>query len=297
VATDEAAPSPEERCDDAARAHSDRASVAGALTSPIVPAAFYGLTFGIANPLIPLFVVASGGGPGLVAAYSIVGTATNAVTRPLVGRYSDRGNRNAVVSMALIPGVVGLAALSVVRVPWAVIPYGVMIGIGGASFWPSLRASAAEGATASLRKVLGRLGSAQEAGTTLGQLAAGGLLGAVGFQGSFRIAAAVLLGALSLSLARLRIRRSAVDPARPAAAQRQEPHESASMPRLQMIAACVVLGLVGASVSTFLPFLALYVRHQLDAAAFLVGLTFALPRSCSKAAILTACSKGLTGPG
>jgi MFS family permease len=98
----------------------------------------------------------------------------------------------------------------------------------------------------------------------------------VSFQGAFRIAAAVLLGALALSLARLRMRRSAVDPARPAAGRRQEPHESPSMPRLQMIAACLVMGLVGASVSTFLPFLALYVRHQLDAAAFLVGLTFAL---------------------
>lgn len=253
----------------------------------LVLASLYAFGFGIVGPIIPLHIVALGGGAAVVGGYAIVGTLTNAMLRPVTGRIADKVAKPQVYRVGLVASVCAAVLLAGTGSVWPVLPAGVLVGAGAATFWPALKAAALESSESGHTGTLGRVLAAQEFGTTIGQ----GLSGVIATVASVRFALGSGAGVLGLALvaAFLPVRSGGslklADEQSVASADQKnmgitrlgpDPEEFTQVVRSpRVMASAGVLFLVGATVGSFLPYLALYLKNVLQVGAVGIGLSFA----------------------
>lgn len=243
-------------------------------------AVLYSLAFGVVNPVIPLFAIAAGGGAAVIGVAAVVGTGTNAFLRPMLGRVGDRWNRHALISVAMLPSLLGIGLLTVRPPVWAIVASYFLVGVGAALLWPALKATAIVESKRAPQSALGRIMSWQGAGLATGQALGGFILGWVGFRATFGISSSILGAGVLVAFCCLRVRRGAVQQQ---SGQMRATEENVSDSvqateglRGQLTAAVVVMLLIGLTISSFLPYVAVYLRYQLHQSADLVGLTIAM---------------------
>lgn len=237
----------------------------------------YSLAYGIILPLLSLYAISIGGSASVIAAYTVAGTAANFVWRFFSGYLADYLGPIRLVQVGLVISTTASLLLLLIDNPWLLVPANVLIGLGAATFWPALRAVVILASTGGDEKALGRVASAQEAGATAGQALGGVVAGLLTLTAGLGLGSAVLLIGLAaaLLLSRTPVTASIRPQPRATGDSQPAPPTGSSSPRSQIAVAAAVLLLSGIAISSFLPYLAIYVGIELGSGATGVGLTFA----------------------
>ena len=166
----------------------------------LLAVALFTLSTGITRPVFALFASRLGVSPLLIGVITSLGVAANAVTRPLSGRLADRHGR-----WRFLLG--GLGLLATATALYAVTPRTgaaavlaaatVLVGVGAASFWPSLKASLVEHYLADRERALGYISGTQGVCTAIGASVGGSIAGALGYRWAYAAGAAALLAAVA----------------------------------------------------------------------------------------------------
>lgn len=169
------------------------------LGSMLFAVALFTLSTGITRPVFALFASRLGVSPVLIGVITSLGVAANAVTRPLSGRLADRYGRWRFLlgGLALLAIATGLYA-STPRTGAAVVLAlaTVLVGVGAASFWPSLKASLVEHYLTNRERALGYISGTQGVCTAIGATVGGSIAGALGYRWAYAAGATALLTAV-----------------------------------------------------------------------------------------------------
>ena len=162
------------------------------LTSSMEAAQY--LAYGALETFLPLYAIAVGRAEWEIGLIFGLQTVTTLLTKPLMGRLSDRLGRRALIALGLLVSAVALAA-----VPWtaAMLPLAVLamlFGLGVAVVTSSTAAFVADLAHGTAHgAALGTLGTIMDVGHASGPIVAGLLIARLSYAPAFAIIAAVLV--------------------------------------------------------------------------------------------------------
>jgi len=171
------------------------------LTSGMQAAQYF--AFGAVETFLPLYLRGLGWEPRVIGPLFTVQVLVTAVTKPLMGRLSDRWGRRWPIVAGLLVGAGAMAAMPWVQAWWLTSALTALFGLGVAAvtastsaFVSDLSRAAAYGAS------LGVLSSVMDVGHSTGPMVAGLLVAAWGYGPAFALIAA-LLAACAVTFAAL----------------------------------------------------------------------------------------------
>nr|HID12630.1 MFS transporter [Anaerolineae bacterium] len=162
------------------------------LTSGVEAAQYF--AFGAVETFLPLYLKGLGWEPGIIGPLFTAQVLVTAVTKPLMGRISDRRGRRWPIVLGLLVGAATMAAMPWTRawVPMAALT--ALFGLGVAAVTASTSALVSDlSRTAAYGASLGALSSVMDVGHSTGPMVTGLLVAAWGYGPAFAVIALLLV--------------------------------------------------------------------------------------------------------
>lgn len=166
------------------------------LTTSSMEAVQY-LAFGCVEVYLPLYLIGIGLAPWQIGPLFTAQVLTTTLSKPLLGRLSDRWSRKPLITAGLIWGALTVALMPRAQAYPLLLALNVGFGLGLAAVTASTSALVSELARAH-GSALGMLGSIKDVGHAAGPMATGLLVAAWGYRPAFAAVAATLAAAAVL---------------------------------------------------------------------------------------------------
>jgi len=162
------------------------------LTSLMEAAQFF--AFGAVETFLPLYLLGLDWGPRIIGPLFTVQVLTTTVTKPMMGRLSDRFGRKRFIVLGLLLGAIAAAAMPWATHWWSVAVLMVAFGLGMATVTASTSALVSDLSRATAYGAsLGMLSSVMDIGHSTGPMVTGLLVASIGYAGAFGTVAGVLV--------------------------------------------------------------------------------------------------------
>ena len=162
------------------------------LTSGMQAAQYF--AFGAVETFLPLYLRGLGWEPRIIGPLFTAQVLVTAVTRPLMGRISDRWGRRWPIVAGLLVGAAAMAAMPWIHGWWPMAALTVLFGMGVAAVTASTSALVSDlSRAAAYGASLGALSSVMDIGHSTGPMVTGLLVAAWGYGPAFTLVAAVLV--------------------------------------------------------------------------------------------------------
>ena len=145
----------------------------GIMVTSCVEAVQY-LSFGALETFLPLYCIAIGMSKTLVGTLFTIQLIGTTLTKPFMGKLSDKYGRRQMISMGLILGAIGLGMIPFLKSFWALIPASIIFGIGIATVTTSTAAYVSDLAkSGAYGSTLGVMSTIMDVGHASGPIIAG----------------------------------------------------------------------------------------------------------------------------
>ena len=162
------------------------------LTSGMQAAQYF--AFGAMETFLPLYLSGLGWGPRLIGPLFTAQVLVTALTKPLMGRLSDRWGRRWPIVTGLLVGAAAMAAMPWIHAWWPMAALIALFGLGVAAVTASTSALVSDlSRAAAYGASLGALSSVMDVGHSAGPMVTGLLVAAWGYGPAFTLVAAVLV--------------------------------------------------------------------------------------------------------
>jgi len=162
------------------------------LTSGVEAAQYF--AFGAVETFLPLYLKELGWEPRIIGPLFTAQVLVTAMTRPLMGRLSDRWGRRWPIVAGLLLGAGGMAAMPWVHTWWPMAALTTLFGLGVATVTGSTSALVSDlSRAAAYGASLGVLSSVMDVGHSTGPMVTGLLVAAWGYGPAFALVAALLV--------------------------------------------------------------------------------------------------------
>ena len=162
------------------------------LTSGMQAAQYF--AFGAVETFLPLYLSGLGWEPRLIGPLFTAQVLVTALTKPLMGRLSDRWGRRLPIVTGLLVGAAAMAAMPWIHAWWPMAALIALFGLGVAAVTASTSALVSDlSRAAAYGASLGALSSVMDVGHSAGPMVTGLLVAAWGYGPAFTLVAAVLV--------------------------------------------------------------------------------------------------------
>ncbi len=162
------------------------------LTSGMRAAQYF--AFGAVETFLPLHLSGLGWGPRLIGPLFTAQVLVTVLTKPLMGRLSDRWGRRWPIVTGLLVGAGAMAAMPWIHAWWPMVALTALFGLGVAAVTASTSALVSDlSRAAAYGASLGALSSVMDVGHSTGPMVTGLLVAAWGYGPAFTLVAAVLV--------------------------------------------------------------------------------------------------------
>lgn len=241
----------------------------------------FSLNTGLNRPVFALFARSLGANPVLIGLFETVGILANAITRPLWGNLSDTWGRRRTLLIGLGITELSLLVLVIAWTPWFLFLKAVLVGVGAAAFWPSIKAALADVYVGQREKAFAYTSATQATSQALGAAASGLVTVLLSYRGVFAIGAILMAGASLLGL-RLPTPPNPVSGSQTTSTS-EEPVSQANVKsrrlwwqgryRVEWLLG-LAFGIMGLGFSVAGPFLALYLNDVFGVNPLIIGFIF-----------------------
>ncbi len=162
------------------------------LTSGVEAAQYF--AFGAVETFLPLYLKELGWEPRIIGPLFTAQVLITALTRPLIGRLSDRWSRRWPIVAGLLAGAGAMAAMPWIQAWWPMAALTALFGLGVAAVTGSTSALVSDlSRAAAYGASLGVLSSVMDVGHSTGPIVTGLLVAAWGYGPAFALVAALLV--------------------------------------------------------------------------------------------------------
>jgi len=161
------------------------------LTSGVQAAQYF--AYGAMETFLPLYLKGLGWEPRVIGPLFTAQVLVTAVTKPLMGRLSDRWGRRWPIVVGLLVGAGAMAAIPWIRAWWLMAMLTALFGLGVAAVTASTSALVSDlSRAAAYGTSLGTLSSVMDVGHSTGPMVTGLLVAAWGYSSAFALVAVLL---------------------------------------------------------------------------------------------------------
>jgi len=160
------------------------------LTSAMEAAQYF--AFGAVETFLPLYLRGLGWEARVIGPLFTVQVMVTTLTKPLMGRLSDRWGREGPIVVGLLAGAAAVAAMPHQSGYWALVALIALFGLGVATVTASTSALVSDLSRAASGASLGVLSSVMDVGHSAGPMVTGLLVSVWGYSGAFGVVAGVL---------------------------------------------------------------------------------------------------------
>ncbi|HGE71986.1 TPA: MFS transporter [Candidatus Poribacteria bacterium] len=164
----------------------------GIMVTSCVEAIQY-LAFGAFETFLPLYCIAIGMEKTLIGALFTIQLIGTTLTKPVMGRFSDKYGRRQMISIGLITGAIALGMIPFLKSFWTMIPASVLFGISLSTVTVSTAAFVSDLAkSGSYGSALGVMSTIMDVGHASGPIISGLIIAKFGYLQMFLIIAIIL---------------------------------------------------------------------------------------------------------